>query len=238
MPISDEYQGDVLELPAMPPLGERDFDVWQREEFCCHLAGDCTGPENCRTFWGEEEPDWWPEYDSVLDVGCGDGAYYHRLTARGEQYVGVDSSQWMVGWARAKHPNGVFKLGDICNLQFSDRSIDFVFCEGVLVNLPTLLEPLQELWRVADKWLYFNVWTGVYPRTTGWCRESPPEFLFKGIHGEFVRVWRPLNVRRAVEAVMKNHRRNSVCIRIVNHFPSLINDEPCERRGYLLRKVP
>lgn len=100
--------------------------------------------------------------DRVLEVGCGSGLVYETLVAEGvipgHQYTGVDTSNEMLKLARARNPAASFMYGDAYELPFKDGSFDAVIAFEVLVHLPHIQKPIEEMFRVASKTVAFTVW--------------------------------------------------------------------------------
>lgn len=60
----------------------------------------------------------------VADVGCGAGTAVAELAAAGADAVGVDAAEEAVAFARERHPDLRFELGDAAKLPFPDESLD------------------------------------------------------------------------------------------------------------------
>jgi ubiquinone/menaquinone biosynthesis C-methylase UbiE len=60
---------------------------------------------------------------TAADLGCGPGHVTSYLHAQGLSMVGVDLSPGMVGVARARVPDGEFRVGDMSTLDFADGSL-------------------------------------------------------------------------------------------------------------------
>ena len=71
---------------------------------------------------------------TVLDVGCGYGAFLGFLAARDVDvdYTGIDTVQAMIDHAAESFPNAAFFCGDF--LQTELGSFDYVVCNGVLTQ--------------------------------------------------------------------------------------------------------
>jgi len=94
--------------------------------------------------------------DSVLDVGCGDGALLSRLDAR--RRVGIDFSEPMIGKARENNDIKFF-VDDARHLSFDDDSFDIVYTVRCLINIPSWEQQCQainECLRVAKKRVIFS----------------------------------------------------------------------------------
>jgi ubiquinone/menaquinone biosynthesis C-methylase UbiE len=100
-----------------------------------------------------------PPHDTVLDAGCGTGAFleFLRRTARWDgHYVGIDVSRGML--AHAARRLGVSSGGgsarvhlaqaDACRLPFADDSFDVVYARALLHHLPDPIAGIREIRRV------------------------------------------------------------------------------------------
>lgn len=132
------------------------------------------------------------EGDSLLDVGCGAGHYLRSLRnaiAAPFQYTGVDATSQFIeaaGKAWADDRQVTFKDGDIYRLPFADRQFDVVMCNNVLLHLPSIVQPVSELLRVARRFVVIRTPIGersfrvqeVYSKATWPFSEIPVEDEF------------------------------------------------------------
>lgn len=116
--------------------------------------------------------------ESVLDVGCGKGAYTRAFHKHGKFVVGVDSDASMI--ADAKKRNGaVYRLANIYKLPFKSNSFDTVICSDILEHLENDLKSLKEAVRVCRKNVIATVPSANVPRifrlggVTWYSREDP-----------------------------------------------------------------
>lgn len=73
-----------------------------------------------------------PNTQSVLDIGCGEGQLLVQLEARGISTVGIDVSEVGITEAR-KHVKGELIVGDFETFEFpADTSFDLVFVKFVI----------------------------------------------------------------------------------------------------------
>jgi SAM-dependent methyltransferase len=73
---------------------------------------------------------------SVLDAGCGSGAFSGFLAGMGFAVTGLDISDEMIALAKANITNVRFLAGDIFRAPLPESSFDIVFCGGVLHHVP------------------------------------------------------------------------------------------------------
>lgn len=66
------------------------------------------------------------ETGRVLDIGCALGRTTGPLQGLGFDVVGIDVSSPMIEQARLRFPGLDFRVGNACDLDFSDRSFDYV----------------------------------------------------------------------------------------------------------------
>ncbi|MEM2045693.1 MAG: class I SAM-dependent methyltransferase [Candidatus Bathyarchaeia archaeon] len=90
---------------------------------------------------------------SILDVGCGNGAFLNSLPAM-YQAVGLDSSHEALKYVKTKAIQG-----DIASLPFESASFDLVTCLEVLEHLPSTVfeRALSEIERVSRKYIIISV---------------------------------------------------------------------------------
>ena len=97
--------------------------------------------------------------DSILDVGCGAGHVIKLIKEkdRNAKVVGMDIDNNALNEAKANNIDVEFIFGDIYSLPFDDNSFDLVICSEVLehLNKPTIA--MNELTRVASKFLFLSV---------------------------------------------------------------------------------
>jgi SAM-dependent methyltransferase len=71
---------------------------------------------------------------SILDVGCGYGAFYEYLVSENARvhYTGIDVVEEMIQYGRAKHVEAEFILGDF--LSYEAPMFDYIVCNGILTQ--------------------------------------------------------------------------------------------------------
>jgi len=97
---------------------------------------------------------------SVLDVGCAAGGFRDiwRHYAPDVRYEGVDLSPVLVDAARRLHPDATFHQGDVLEgIDLPDEHADLVQALGWLHWLPEQERALAELWRLAGRFLFFDL---------------------------------------------------------------------------------
>jgi len=97
---------------------------------------------------------------SVLDTGCAAGGFKNiwRHYNQHIEYSGVDISFTLLKSARANHLDCVFLQGDVkVGLPLRDRSASVVAALGWLHWEPDYDHAIEELWRITDRHLFFDV---------------------------------------------------------------------------------
>lgn len=118
--------------------------------------------------------------EKALDVGCGTGNYTIELAKRGADVVGIDSSEYMLTFARQKVKKERLKanlqVADALNLPFPDQSFDLIVSNGLLCFLKEPGKALAEMNRVLKP--EGRLIIGVLNRWSPWA-------LFRRIKGLF-----------------------------------------------------
>ena len=111
--------------------------------------------------WSETESQMRPSYElaikraglrpgqSVLDAGCGSGAFLRAAADHGAAVSGIDASEALLAIARERVPDAELALGDLQRLPYADDSFDAVtgFCSFFFAD--DMIEALREAGRVA-----------------------------------------------------------------------------------------
>jgi len=88
----------------------------------------------------------------VLDLGCGTGLLFARISEKTEFTIGTDISEGILKEAKKKtiqHKNVALILADADNTPFRSRVFDTVFAITLLQNTPNPVATLDEIKRVA-----------------------------------------------------------------------------------------
>lgn len=133
---------------------------------------------------------------SILDVGCGPGAYMHALGAQGYDVEGVERNSILAAKARAAGFR-IFDLDlDIDGLSaIGDKSYDTVICLDVLEHLANPTTVLNDMARIARS----NVIVSV-------PAESPRELVSSGfVYASYVdvthvRYYTPMYLSKCMES--------------------------------------
>lgn len=97
---------------------------------------------------------------SVLDAGCAAGGFINvwRHFNPEISYTGVDISPSVVEAARESHRQGKFLVGNVtAGLTLPDRCFDAVSALGWLHWEPNYPQAITEMWRLARRYLFFDV---------------------------------------------------------------------------------
>lgn len=136
-----------------------------------------------------------PSDGTLLDLGCGTGAFVQKLGRRSGETIAVDYSQAMLDEARRAvtelNIQVDFRLGYLEHLPVANDSIDTAVAHMVLHHIPDPVEAIREVHRVLAPggtfWIvdlckhndatmqerYADIWLGFQPEALEtWCAES------------------------------------------------------------------
>ena len=90
---------------------------------------------------------------NLLDLGCAEGFYTHKLSRINSAYVvGIDLSMTRIKRAnRRKRCNEDFLVCDAENLPFRDEVMEIILCSEILEHLPNPNSCLHEAYRTLTK---------------------------------------------------------------------------------------
>jgi len=95
--------------------------------------------------------------ETLLDVGCGAGYFYHSLRARGisAEYYGIDGSPTLIEIGRSILKNYGLPPERLQSIRIEDLdgAADHVLCMNVLSNIDNYHRPLERLLNTASKTL-------------------------------------------------------------------------------------
>lgn len=93
--------------------------------------------------------------DTVLDVGCGSGYFYHSLRSRRipAEYYGIDAAPALIDIGRRIMPGHGLPADRLRVLRIEDLAgeVDHVVCLSVLTNIDNYHRPLERLLQSARK---------------------------------------------------------------------------------------
>ena len=123
------------------------MSFWDEERVKFYI--ETWGPPNAPKKWQDHDrmeiPVTLLKGETVLDVGCGLGHLYYALKGKVTEYLGIDSSPHMLEKAREYFPEADFRHGDIHDLSPFPQA-DTVYSVSLLIHLPSIEEPIQQLW--------------------------------------------------------------------------------------------
>jgi SAM-dependent methyltransferase len=131
---------------------------YQHEPAVCDFEPSTDGAEihRCLAAWSVFPG---KRFDSLLDVGCGDGFFCHWIARRARigRLVGVDVSEPRLARARARYPGVEYRPGELPALPFDDGEFEVVTCIEVLEHQPDPVACLKELARVGQRYVVITV---------------------------------------------------------------------------------
>src|SRR5215217_3851928 len=116
---------------------------------------------------------------TVVDIGCGDGAFVRALAGAGATAIGIEVSEDAVARAREKDPDHRYELGGAERLPLEDQSVDVATLMRSLHHVPDPASAFPELERVVREYV--------------WIAEPLPE-------GDFFDLLRPVDDETEVRA--------------------------------------
>lgn len=93
--------------------------------------------------------------DTLLDVGCGSGYFYHSIRSRNLpiEYYGIDAAPSLISIGQEELPrHGLAKDRLVSQrIEDTDGSVDHILCMNVLSNVDNFHRPLERLLKMARK---------------------------------------------------------------------------------------
>jgi SAM-dependent methyltransferase len=87
--------------------------------------------------------------DSVLDIGCGGGAFLRLAVERGAEAHGLDASESLIALARTRLPDVDLRVGEMERLPWDDETFDLVTGFNSFFFADDMVAALREAGRVA-----------------------------------------------------------------------------------------
>jgi SAM-dependent methyltransferase len=132
-------------------------------------------------------------FETVLDVGCGQGSFLAELRSEFPHIkaCGTDISNSAITLARQKVAGGEFWVLDT-TAEHIDRQFDLLVCSEVLEHIPDDIAMLQNMARMAKKYLVISTVQGrmrsFEPEEVGHVRNYAPGELVKKVEASGFRV--------------------------------------------------
>ena len=149
--------------------------------------------------------------DSVLDVGCGSGYFYHSLVGRKlpVEYWGIDACGALIDIGRSALPGFGLPAERLIEGRIEDLNgeVDHVVCLNVLSNLDNYQRPLERFLKIARKSVILRESLKVGAE----YHYVQDEFLDPGVdlkvHVNHYDIGEVRAVRRVIWLHARNHRR-------------------------------
>jgi 2-polyprenyl-3-methyl-5-hydroxy-6-metoxy-1,4-benzoquinol methylase len=139
-------------------------------------------------------------------VGCGEGFLLNYLPAQVENYLGIDYSEEAIRLAkdpkvsRSQDPKKIisikFQKESVYELPFADNSFDLVTCLEVLEHLENYEKAMQEIKRVAKKYVILSVPHEPWFQMSNFLRGKYLKSL--GNHPEHINKWNPKQFKQLI----------------------------------------
>lgn len=100
------------------------------------------------------------EFNSVLEVGTGNGDGLKKMLSSGKEARGIEYSNYLYeNLLKEKFPNGEIIEGDAADIPFADKSFDMIVSFDVLEHIPEarIDKVISELARVSSKYVFVTI---------------------------------------------------------------------------------
>jgi SAM-dependent methyltransferase len=105
--------------------------------------------------------------DSIADIGCSSGHYLRSIKnalAKDEiDYTGVEFHELLFSRAKSawkNDKNANFRQGSIFDIPAKDKEFDITFCSNLLMHVPTIVKPIEELIRITKRVVLIRTYIG------------------------------------------------------------------------------
>ncbi len=105
--------------------------------------------------------------ETVAEIGCSSGHYLYSLLKLIPEdsfmYTGVELHDLFFEKAKtawAEQENASFRQGSIFDIPAKDKEFDLVYCSNLLMHLPTIVDPIRELLRIAKRRVIIRTYIG------------------------------------------------------------------------------
>ena len=96
--------------------------------------------------------------ESLLEVGCSEGHYLHKVKDCCRRTVGVDVEEDKIEEAKNRNQKSEFYMVEPGKrLPFNDQEFDWVLCTEVLEHVPDWPQTLSEVKRLAKKFVLLTI---------------------------------------------------------------------------------
>jgi ubiquinone/menaquinone biosynthesis C-methylase UbiE len=119
--------------------------------------------------------------ESLLDVGCGSGYFFHSISGMKLHYTGIDAAPSLIRIGQEEMPRwGCSKERLICaRIEDLQGAVDHVVCLNVLSNMENFHRPLERLLKIAGKTLILR--ESIWDQPSKYCYVQDI-FLDKGVN--------------------------------------------------------
>jgi len=98
------------------------------------------------------------DYSNMLDIGCGEGFITNEIASlKKSRVTGIDLGDEPLKKARSRYGDIEFVKCSAYELPFEDSNFELVATLEILEHLDTPEKALEEIKRVAKKWIIFSV---------------------------------------------------------------------------------
>lgn len=121
-------------------------------------------------------------FETALDVGCGEGRFCRILSSLGVKAIGIDPAKTLIEEAQRRDRAGDYRIGVAENLKFEDNTFDLVVSYLSLIDIPDIQKGISEIVRVLKPGGTLLIATltsfSTAAKHGGWSTDDSGEFHF------------------------------------------------------------
>ena len=149
-------------------------------------------------------------FADAIDIGCGEGRFCRMMQHGGIATIGIEPTEALIDEARARDPQGDYRIGVAERLDLPDASVDLAVSYLSLIDIPDIAAAIPEMARVlrpGGTLLIANLNSFNTARLVGYEDGRPVDAAGDYLHARWGWVeWRGIRIRnyhRPLETYLK-----------------------------------